>query len=275
MHSNEKSAPPPVRSTIACTTLSRPTSSGLTKCVMPNFFAISCLRRIEVDADDLVGADHARALDHVEADAAEAEHHDIGARPDFGGVDHRADAGGDAAADVADLVERRVLAHLGERDLRQHGEVREGRAAHVMEHLAALAGEAAGPVRHQALALRRADRGAEIGAARQAGFALPAFRRVERDDVVAGLHRGHARADLAHDARALVAEDGGKLALRIEARERVGVGVADAGRHDLDQHLAGLRAVDVDRLDGERLVGLPGDGGASFHRRRFLSIRPA
>ena len=40
MHSKEKSAPPPVRSTIACTTLSRPTSSGLTKCVMPNFWAM-------------------------------------------------------------------------------------------------------------------------------------------------------------------------------------------------------------------------------------------
>ena len=201
MHSNEKSAPPPVRSTIACTTLSRPTSSGLTKCVMPNFLAISPSRGIEVDADDLVGADHAGALDHVEADAAEAEHHDIGAGPDLGGVDHRADAGRDAAADVADLVEGRVLAHLGERDLGQHGEVREGRAAHVVEHLAAVAGEAAGAVRHHALALGGADRGAEVGALRQAGFALAAFGRVERDDVVADLDRGHAGADLAHDAR--------------------------------------------------------------------------
>ena len=50
----------------------------------------------------------------------------------FAGVDHRADAGGDAAADVADLVERRVLADLRHRDLRQHGEIREGRAAHVV-----------------------------------------------------------------------------------------------------------------------------------------------
>ena len=267
MHSNEKSAPPPVRSTIACTTLSRPTSSGLTKCVMPNFFAISCRAGIEVDADDLVGADHARALDHVEADAAEPEHDDIGARPDFRGVDDGADAGRDAAADVADLVERRVLAHLGERDLGQHGEVREGRAAHVMEHLAAVAGEAAGPIRHQALALRRADRRAEVGAARQAGFALPAFRRVERNDVVADFHRGHAGADLAHDAGAFMAENGGKLALGIEARKRVGVGVADAGRHHLDQHLAGLRPADFDGLDRQRLVGFPGDGGARFHGR--------
>ena len=156
---------------------------------MPNFSAMARLRRIEVDADDLVGADHARALDDVEPDAAEAEHRDVGAGPHLGGVDHGADAGGHAAADVADLVERRVLADLRQRDLRQHGEVREGRAAHVVEHVVAVAAEAAGAVRHHALALRGADRGAEIGAPRQAGFALPAFRRVERDDVVAGLQR--------------------------------------------------------------------------------------
>ena len=93
-------------------------------------------RRVEVDADDLVGAGHARALDHVQADAAEAEHDDVRARLDLRGVDHRADAGGDAAADVADLVERRVLADLRQRDLRQHGVVRERRAAHVVMHLA-------------------------------------------------------------------------------------------------------------------------------------------
>ncbi len=75
---------------------------------------------------------------------------------------------------------------------------------------------------------------------RQARLTLAAFGRVERDDVVAGLHRGDARADLAHDARALVAEDAGNRPSLIEPVERVGVGVADAGRHDLDQHLAGL-----------------------------------
>ena len=77
-----------------------------------------------------------RALDHVEADAAEAEHDDVGARLDLRRVDHRADAGGDAAADVADLVERRVLADLRQRDLRQHGVVGERRAAHVVMDLA-------------------------------------------------------------------------------------------------------------------------------------------
>src|SRR5688572_5189870 len=68
--------------------------------------------RIEVDADDHVGAHHACALHHVEPDTTQAEDHDICARLHLGGVDHRADSSGHAAADVADLVERRVLADL-------------------------------------------------------------------------------------------------------------------------------------------------------------------
>jgi hypothetical protein len=94
--------------------------------------------------------------------------------------------------------------------------------------------------------------------------------------VVAGLQRGHAGADLAHDAGALVAEDRGKQALRVRARQCVGVGVADAGRLDLDHDLAGLRALDVDRLDGERLAGLPGHRSAGFHGRvlRFFFVIP-
>src|SRR5215204_309044 len=224
------------------------------------------LARVEVDTDDLVGADHAGALDDVEADAAEPEHGDVRARPHLRGVDHRADAGGHPAADVADLVEGGVLADLGEGDLREHDEVREGRAAHVVEHRVAVATEAAGAVRHHPLSLRGADGGAEVRAPRQAGFALAAFRRVERDDVLADLHRRHAGSDLAHDAGALVAEDRGELSLRIGPRQRVGVGVADAGRHDLDEDLARLWSLELDRLDRERLRGFPGDGGARLHR---------
>ena len=43
---------------------------------MPNFARVAA-RRVEIDADDLVGADHVRALNHVEPDAAEPEHHDV------------------------------------------------------------------------------------------------------------------------------------------------------------------------------------------------------
>ena len=70
--------------------------------------------------------------------------------------------------------------------------------------------------------------------------------------MVAGLQRFDAGPDIDHDARALMAEDRGKQALRIGARERERVGVADAGGLDLDQHLARLRPLEIDRLDGQR-----------------------
>src|SRR5215218_1415998 len=108
---------------------------------------------IDVDPDDLVGADHFGALNHVEADSAKSEHDHIGAGRDLGGVDHRSDAGRDTAADVATLVERGVFANLCHRNFRQHSEVRERRAAHVMEHGLALVAEARGAVGHHALAL--------------------------------------------------------------------------------------------------------------------------
>ena len=84
--------------------------------------------------------------------------------------------------------------------------------------------------------------------------------------MIAGFKRGHAGAHFAHDAGTLVAEDRREDAFRVGARQRVGVGVADAGGLDLDQHLAGFRPFDVDGLDGQRFAGLPGYRGAGFHR---------
>src|SRR5437879_2657851 len=86
---------------------------------------------VEIDTDDLVGARETRALHHVEADAAETEHDYVRAGFDLGGIDHGADAGGHAAADVADLVEGGVLADLRHRNLGQYGEVGERRAAQI------------------------------------------------------------------------------------------------------------------------------------------------
>jgi hypothetical protein len=173
--------------------------------------------RTEIDADDHVGANEAQALDDVKPDAAEAEDDALRSRLDLGGVDHRADAGGHAAADIADLVERGVLANLRHRDFRQHGEITEGRAAHVVVDLLAVDREARGAVGHHALALGRANGGAQIGLARQARGTRPAFRRVERDDVVVLLDRGHAGPDIDDDAGALVAEDCRKESLRVRA----------------------------------------------------------
>ncbi|SAK98781.1 hypothetical protein AWB79_07619 [Caballeronia hypogeia] len=98
--------------------------------------------RIDIDTDDLVRADHLRALDHVQADAAETEHDYIRPRFHLRRIHDRADARRHAAADVADLVERRVFTHFRHRNLRHHDVVRERRRAHVVEQRLAIEREA-------------------------------------------------------------------------------------------------------------------------------------
>ena len=51
-----------------------------------------------------------------------------------------------------------------------------------------------------------------------------------------------------------MAEDRGKQTLAVEAVERVGIGVADARRLDLDENFAGLRPFEIDFDDFERLM---------------------
>ena len=87
--------------------------------------------------------------------------------------------------------------------------------------------------------------------------------------MIARPHRGHARADLAHHAAAFVAEDGGEDALAVQPVQRVGVGVADAGRHDFDQHFAGFGAFEIELDDFERLLRFKGNGGAGFHQQNL------
>src|SRR5580704_6927041 len=131
----------------------------------PEFFGHFSPLRIEIDADDHVGPGQTGTLDHVEPDAAEAENDDLGAWLDLGRIDHRPDPGGDPAADIANLFERRVLADLCDGDLGQHREVREGRRAHVVVDLPAAHREPARAVRHHTLPLGGANRDAEIGLA--------------------------------------------------------------------------------------------------------------
>src|SRR3546814_11026553 len=92
--------------------------------------------------------------------------------------------------------------------------------------------------------------------------------------MVAGLDAGDARPDLAHDAGALMPQYAREHALAVEAVERVGVGVTDARRHDLDQHLARLRASQVEFDDFERLLRFERNGCAGPHRRLPFSLPP-
>jgi hypothetical protein len=111
-----KSAPPPVRSTTACTTLSRPTSSGLMKSVIPNFLAISALAGLRSIPIIRSAPTILAPWITFSPMPPSPNTHDIGARPDLRSVDHRAMPVVTAAADVADLVEGRVFPDLRHRD---------------------------------------------------------------------------------------------------------------------------------------------------------------
>ena len=83
--------------------------------------------------------------------------------------------------------------------------------------------------------------------------------------MVAGGDARHPGADLADDPGTFMAQDRREDPFRIETVERVGVGMADSGRLDLDQHFAGLRPLQVELDDLERLLGLERDGGSGLH----------
>src|ERR1700676_5413857 len=150
------------------------------------------------------------------------------------------------------------------------------RGGHVVEDRPALVAEARGAVGHQPLALGGTDGGAQIGFLAETAFALAAFGRVKRDHMIARLHRDDARSHLANDAGALMAEDRGKDSLAVEAVKGVGVGVADAGRLDFDQDLAGLRALQIKLDDFKRLLCFERDSGTGLHSKlhfRFSRYR--
>ena len=111
-----------------------------------------------------------------------------GARLDLRGVHRGAEAGREAAGEQRAAVQRRLLGHLGQRDLRHHRVLRERARAHeVADRLAVAAESRDGAVGQVALVLLGADRHAQVRARRQAVDALAALRREQRDDVVADL----------------------------------------------------------------------------------------
>src|SRR5690606_37587257 len=155
-------------------------------------------------------------------------------------------------------------ADLRHRNLRQHRVVRERRAAHVVVDLLLADRKTTRAVRHHALTLRGADRRAQVRLARQTGFALPALRRVQRNDVIALLYRRHAPTDVHHHPGALVPEYHREQPFRIRPGARELIGTAHARGLDLHQHLAVLRTVQFDGRHFQRLAGLVSDSGAAF-----------
>jgi hypothetical protein len=103
--------------------------------------------------------------------------------------------------------------------------------------------------------------------------ALAALGREQRHDVIAGRDGRDALADGLDDPRALVAQDGRRVARRVAPRGGVDVGVAHAAGDEPDQHLAGLRLGQIDLRHDERLAELLEHRGAHPHGRCTLRAR--
>ena len=172
------------------------------------------LGRRHIDRDDAACAGDGRAVDGGEPDAATAYDRHSLAGTNLGGMDHRAYACDDRAADQGRAIERHVLADsdtgmlVDEHLLREGGEVQELRQR----------GAVPGETRRLVLVSLRIWRLAEAEMARQAMLTMAAIGRQARDHMIAGLHRADLRPHGLHDAGALVSQD---------RRQRVWIGSLD------------------------------------------------
>ena len=134
-----------------------------------------------------------------------------------------------------------------------------------MENGFTVFGKTAGPVRHQPLALCCPDGLAQVGLTRLAETALPAFRGIQGNDVIARLYAGNTRSCFLNDSTAFVAEDRRENTFGIFARQGKSVGVAHTGRHIANQHLTLAWTFDINFFNDQWLACFPGDCGSRFH----------
>ncbi len=199
----------------------------------PEPFDGRALLLARVDGHDLGRPGDARALNRRDADSAAADHSHARSGHHACGVEHRADAGGHAAADQCGDVEGHVI---GDRDgaLPRHDKLLgEGTgAAHPIGALVAN-----GEVRGEC---RRAEQfDAEVGLARQTRRAVATGRDPAHDDAPAHPQPlRHVGADLGEHTGALVPQHE-RLFVRQDPGHRRQVRVADAGGLDPDPHVAG------------------------------------
>ena len=219
------------------------------------------LRELELVVEEVAGEDHPgagepRALDHVEPDAAAADHEHRRAHLHVGRAGHRAHARRHRAAQERRLGPRHLRAdrdrHLG----RAHDPLGEGAEARELVDLLPVPAQALGAVEHPpagGLVAVAQDR-----AAGRAVEAAAALRAEGEDDVIARLDVGDPRTRLFDDARPLVAEHH-RERQRPVAVDDVPVAVADAGRLHPHADLAGLGTLLVDLRDLEWLLGRVAD----------------
>ena len=244
------STPPGTTGCTASTTPSSPV--GSTVCVAPSALRELELPRVGVERDDRGRAGDARALHHVEPDAAAPDHRDRLAGAHVGDVEHRPEPGGHTAPGEADHVERDVRGRSSPPGRPAAPRPRRGCRSRP-------SGTASSPsaTAHAVRAVGHppADRGDARGAVAQHEPTGAARRRTRRTGRTARaprdrrLHARHAVADCFHDARAFVAEHHRERVDHRAAVHDVEVRPADAGRGDPHEHLAGAGRVDLDLLE--------------------------
>lgn len=92
--------------------------------------------------------------------------------------------------------------------------------------------------------------------------------------MVADGHGVHPLADLHHHGATFMAQHRGEESLWICTRQGVGIGVAHARGHHLQQHLPGLGRGHVDFGDLEGLSRSPGHGSTGANHGQTLSSTP-
>ena len=139
-----------------------------------------------------------------------------------------------------------------------------------MKHRLAATGKTAAAVRHEPLALGLAYGLAEIGQAGFAEFAFAALRGVERNNVVAGFHAGYSGANVFHDPATFVTEYGRECALRVRARQGIGVRMTNAGCNNAHQGFSLARTLPPPRFRSEAVLRRPRATAA----RAFITVSP-
>jgi hypothetical protein len=83
--------------------------------------------------------------------------------------------------------------------------------------------------------------------------------------MVTGLNRSYACANFANDTCAFMAKHAGEDSLAVKTVKCIGVGMANAGSLDLDQHFASLWAFQIQFYNFKRLFRFKRYGCAGLH----------
>ena len=215
------------------------------------------LLRPAVDRDDRRRAGQPRSGNHVEADAAAADHADPFADPHPGGAGDRSDARHHPAAQQRRLPERDVGRDRNRTTRGNHRELCEaGHHQRMLEHGAVGRVQARAPLQQQARGAVAGRRSAQRPVSRAARLTDTARRHEAKRDVIARSESVDVLSDRLDDARSLVAEHHRPAAGPEPAVRQMQVGVADARGGDAHEHLATPRRLQQHRLDAHRTTRL-------------------